>query len=168
LVVLRGAVGRRAFVRHGVTVPVRLVAGGRIIGRTIAQVDTGSTIGSVDSRLVRVDRALVAGLAPVGTTLVSGVNGTMALPLYPVALHTEQGYELTAGPVLADVLPPPQQALIGRESLARVRFVLDGPTGAWVATAPGAATPPALGWTVPAALAGALGTIALVAGYGRA
>lgn len=121
------AVGIYRFLENGITVPVRIVAPSGRAAETLAQVDTGSTVSSVDRSLLRgLER-----LPPLGHIQIDEVTGSVALGYYSYAITLRDGTVLTPGPILADTLPPPAQCLLGREVLERMQLVIDGPTGSW-------------------------------------
>jgi hypothetical protein len=156
-VVFTRQIGRSGFIRQGMLLPVRV---GKH-GTTTAQVDTGSTVSSVDRNLLA-----KLGYKPTGKMQVYGVNGTMQLPVYPVGLATADGYVLTPGPVLGDDLPAPVQALVGRDVLANLHLSVNGPLGAWAITA---SKVPVVeqavsGWTWPVGVAAVTALTAAIAG----
>jgi hypothetical protein len=145
VVVFSGAEGARDFVEQGIDVPVLVVPGrGRARAvRVLAQVDTGSTISSIDAGL-----AALLRLRPRGSTPVAGFGGTVMARQYDASLQTVDGVVLTGGPLLgANLADPPlhsladvQQgvllALLGRDALARLDLRVLGPSGSWTAVEP--------------------------------
>jgi len=150
---------------EGLVLPVRVVGPLGSVA-TLAQVDTGSSISSVDMGvLVRVG-AVQTGREPVETIS----PGVQYVPLYrSVSISTEGGVALTDGlpGVLGDTLPAPVQVLVGRDVLSGLVLVADGPAGVWSlegrqsATEPG--VPPAVrAWLTGASAVLAVGGLALV------
>ena len=118
--------GSFALVQQGMLMPLTIssVGGG---ASTTAQVDTGSTISSVDIGLLERIHAPV-----VGSVAISTVDGNSVVPAYSVTLAS-LGIGLSAQPVyvLGDTLPAPVQALIGRDVLSLYRLTYDGALGSW-------------------------------------
>ncbi len=155
-VVAGGAGGAYALLNQGMSMPVTITtASGKTI-RTQAMVDSGSTISSVDQSLMA-----SSGAVPTGTQQIADVSGTLSVPTYSVRMQTASGYDLTGSylTVLADDLPPPQQALVGRDILRYYQLWYDG-SGSWALLGQGAPQQP----TTPyAAIAGGA-LVAAVAG----
>lgn len=120
------APGSFALVEQGMLLPLT-IAGPRGVVTTTAQVDTGSTISSVDSALLQ-----QIGAPVVGNVEITTVEGSSIVPAYKVTLDV-QGFPLapTAVDVLGDSLPAPVQALIGRDDLSLYRLTYNGALGTW-------------------------------------
>lgn len=129
--------------------------------RTLAAVDTGSEVSSADRGLL--DQI---GARQVGTILIQSVMGAQVVPIYAADLLTDAGFTLTGGlpGILGDTLPPPIQALIGRDVLRQMVLHYDGLQGAWylASYAPVPETGPAPGLRVAAALGTGLGVAILL------
>lgn len=108
----------------GMFMPVTIV-GPQSQEATTAQVDTGSSITGVD-------QTLDVGAQPVSTLTVETPLGQGPATLYSAEVQTGS-LALTAGlpGVLGETLPPPVQALIGRDVLASVKITYTGPAGQW-------------------------------------
>ena len=148
-IVFTGEVGTQSFVVDGITVPVWVVPalGRQRRIRVLAQVDTGSTVSSIDMGL-----ATLLRLHPTGSTPVSTFGGTVQAPEYLADLQSDSGDTLTGGQILGARLSPiplrtmgdlakvqgmGQQgllALLGRGALSKLDLSVQGPKGAWTAT----------------------------------
>lgn len=94
-----------------------------------AVIDTGATISGID---ITVLQAL--GLQPTGTANIGGVAGPNAHGLYTVDLHIPLGQQrlsLANRVVIGVHLANPYRALLGRDILAMMMLVYNGPTGTW-------------------------------------
>ncbi len=118
--------GAFGLVQQGMLMPLTVSSIGGTVNTT-AQVDTGSTISSVDLGLLQ-----KIGAPVVGTVAISTVQGDSIVPLYRVAL-TSGGVPLSSNyvDVLGDSLPAPVQALIGRDVLSLYQVDYNGALGSW-------------------------------------
>lgn len=129
LAIAQGSPGPDLLASQGIELPVTIVA--HATGQQtdlMAQLDTGSTISGVDQGVLQNLGASVIGSLPIGTP-----SGDVTDSLYDASI-VYQGEDLTAGlpgGVLGEDLPPPDQALIGRDILRRWEVVYDGQTGTW-------------------------------------
>jgi hypothetical protein len=143
------APGPSGLLATGMDLPVLLQAPNGISVLTRAQVDTGSSISSVDQSLIS-----QLGAPPSGTPLpVEDISGTVNLQAYLLRFATTAGVAISDGfiPVLADTLPAPQQALIGRDILISYLVRYNGSQGSWSMQPAG--TLPAWFWPTVGALA---------------
>ena len=158
MAVAAAAPGPIGLISQGAVLPVTVQGPDGSI-QTQAQIDTGSTISSVDATLLQQTGATPSSQVQIGTVL-----DTQDVPFFSDAQIIAAGnVDLTAGlsGVLGDTLPPPVQVLIGRDILAQYDLAYAGPQGAWSLSPGGAAVVPRrdLWWA-------ALGGAAAIAGVG--
>lgn len=133
--VASGAPGPTGLEAEGALMPV-VVTGPKGSQTVTAQIDTGSSISSVDLAILQ-----ALGCPQVGSVPISTVTGTETAPLYTAGLATLGGVDLSEGlpGVLGDSLTGSVSALIGVDILARFDLIYEGPQGVWQLDAGGVA-----------------------------
>lgn len=127
-VVAQGSPGIAALQQNGVRLPVVVV--GPDGPRTVtAQIDTGSTMTSVDVRVLGAVGAQVVG----HTAIITPDGQATAVNEYAVKITTTGGFALSdhLPYVLGDSLSGGIQALIGRDILDLYTMIYEGPAGSW-------------------------------------
>jgi len=123
-----GSPGTTTLLIDGATRAVRIQASGSRV--TQAMLDTGSTVTSVDRRILE-----DIGAPQIGAATIQTVMGSQTVPVYGAAIFAGD-VQLNMGlpGVIGDDLPPPVQCLVGRDVLGRYQLVYDGREGVWALT----------------------------------
>lgn len=130
-----------------------IVAGPRGRVQTLALLDTGSEISSIDTDLLRQVGSHQVGRRPVYTVAEQPIDTPLGGCVRVLSLS---GIQLSAEAVLAVSLPGDVQVLLGRDVMAFLYLGYDGRVGAWGLQERGAVLP-ASSW----AMAG----LAILAGF---
>jgi hypothetical protein len=122
----QGSPGALPLELNGMLMPVTVVGPSGHVDTT-AEIDTGSTITGADVSLLQ-----QVGAQPISSIPVETPIGDGNIQLYSAQIWSGNDM-LTAGlpGVLGEQLSPPAQVLIGRDVLASMRLVYQGPTGQW-------------------------------------
>lgn len=134
-VVASSSPGPLALVEAGAVLPVLVRVGAGQPVEVQAEIDSGSTISSVDQALL-----LSLGAPQIGSVPIATVDGSSIAPVYAATISTVDGYNLSDGlpGVLGDTLPGHTRVLIGRDILSQLALTYNGQAGTWTLQGGGA------------------------------